>query len=279
MTLAEFDHVQALLGRSNRPRPRERRFAYTGLIQCGECGFAVTAEEKTNRYGTRYIYYHCSRRRLDYRCRQPYVDLEDLEGQIREFLEEIVIPERFETCVVKRLKRDDESRAKAAEAHRVSLEQARQALGRKQANLTRLRIEELISTEEFLRERDEIDRERLKLSQGVAAAADGGNRFELSGSVISFAKSVLFCFDAGNLEERRLIAQTCGSNFSLRDGTLSIAVRKPFCRWTGTGSDSDLRRFVEEVRTFVEDPASQAVMEGIKEILKRVRGEKSSYAA
>jgi hypothetical protein len=267
VTLAEFDRVQALLGRPGRPRPRQRRFAYTGLIRCGECGFAVTAEEKTNRYGSCYTYYHCSRRRLDYRCRQPYVDVEELEEQIREFLGEISIPERFESCVVKRLQRDNESRQRAAEAHSASVQQALEAVDRKRANLTKLRIEDLIGNEEFLREREEIDRERVKLSQSLPKAGISSVGFEPSTSLISFAECAPSCFQVQDRDERRLIAQICGSNFSLRDKELSISPRKPFRRWTGTESESELRRFVEDVRTFVADPGSMAALEQIRGIL------------
>ena len=33
----------------------------------------VTAEHKTNRFGNRYVYYHCTKRRLDPRCPQPSI--------------------------------------------------------------------------------------------------------------------------------------------------------------------------------------------------------------
>ena len=46
VTLEEFERVQALLGRPRLPRPKVREFAFTGLIRCGSCGCAVTAEEK-----------------------------------------------------------------------------------------------------------------------------------------------------------------------------------------------------------------------------------------
>src|SRR5207249_2782245 len=72
VTIDEFEEVEKLLGRPGRPRAKDREFAYTGMIRCGECGFSVTAEEKTNRYGYHYTYYHCSKRRLDFHCGQPY---------------------------------------------------------------------------------------------------------------------------------------------------------------------------------------------------------------
>jgi DNA invertase Pin-like site-specific DNA recombinase len=69
ITVPQFERVQEILGRPGRPR-ETRTFSYTGMIRCGECAFAVTAEEKTNRHGSHYIYYHCSKRRLSSHCHQ-----------------------------------------------------------------------------------------------------------------------------------------------------------------------------------------------------------------
>src|SRR6185503_17562953 len=80
VTLDEFYHVQKLLGRPHPKKVQQKEFPFTGLIVCGECGFAVTAEDKKNRFGSEYTYYHCTKRRPDYRCRQPYVPRSLLEG-------------------------------------------------------------------------------------------------------------------------------------------------------------------------------------------------------
>src|SRR5262249_45207288 len=71
VSIAEFDRVQELLGRREKPRPQKRHFAFTGMIRCGQCGLLVTAEVKTNRHGSQYTYYHCTRRNLGHQCRQP----------------------------------------------------------------------------------------------------------------------------------------------------------------------------------------------------------------
>ena len=47
VTKAEFDHVQALLGKKGNPRSSKHlTFSFTGLIRCGECDGMITAEEK-----------------------------------------------------------------------------------------------------------------------------------------------------------------------------------------------------------------------------------------
>jgi site-specific DNA recombinase len=46
ITEDEFWQIQALLGKQARPQPKTHLFAYTALMSCGECGAAITAEEK-----------------------------------------------------------------------------------------------------------------------------------------------------------------------------------------------------------------------------------------
>jgi hypothetical protein len=101
VTLSEFERVQELLGRPGRPRRKRHEFPYTGLIRCGECGFMVTAEHKVNRFGSRYLYYHCSKRLPDYRCSQGAVTSYSLEEQIvpvprRNHSARILVPFLFE---------------------------------------------------------------------------------------------------------------------------------------------------------------------------------------
>jgi site-specific DNA recombinase len=82
VSIDEFQRVRYLLDRHSHPRPQCYTFAFTGMIRCGGCGLGVTAEHKINRYGYRYLYYHCSRPRLGEKCTQPSVEVRSLEGQI-----------------------------------------------------------------------------------------------------------------------------------------------------------------------------------------------------
>jgi site-specific DNA recombinase len=82
VTIDEYDRVQGFLGHTGRQRPKTRDFAFTGLIRCGSCGLSVTAGETVNRHGAHYIYYHCTKRRIDIWCEEPYIQLGELERQI-----------------------------------------------------------------------------------------------------------------------------------------------------------------------------------------------------
>jgi site-specific DNA recombinase len=75
ITMDEYDTVQVLLGRKGRPRPKSHVFAFIGTMKCGECGMAITAEEKTkcqkNGNVHKYIYYHCTKKGRPVHRAQP----------------------------------------------------------------------------------------------------------------------------------------------------------------------------------------------------------------
>jgi site-specific DNA recombinase len=251
VTLDEFQRVQELLGRPGRPRRKTHVFAYTGLIHCGECGFSVTAEHKRNRYGSTYIYYHCSKRRLDYRCGQPVVTESDLEGQMLRFLREITLPDAFHRWAMARLDRVATTQRDSTMAQRRSLEQAAAAVTRQLDNLTKLRLRELLSDAEYVQQRHELEQERLRLGQRVAALDQSRDWFEPARLLISFSNSVASRFESGNAEAKRLILEIVGSNFRLTDEILSIDAVQPFRLWSGTPSSTHWCATVEDVRTLV----------------------------
>lgn len=241
ITLEEFDRVQELLGRPGRPRRKRHEFAYTGLIRCGECGFSVTAEHKTNRYGSRYTYYHCSKRRLDYHCRQPVLQEADLERQILAFLEAVTPPERLYRWSLAQVDREDAARGRATALQRRSLKEALASLEKQLSNLTRLRIRDMLDDDGFQKERAQLERDRVRLSQALARVDQQHDRFEPARNVILFNVGLASRFRSGLPAERRLILGIVGSNPTLRDRKLFVEAKKPFRRWTGTASFSDWR--------------------------------------
>jgi site-specific DNA recombinase len=268
VTIEEFEHVQHLLGRPGRPR-KTRTFAYTGMIRCGDCRFMVTAEEKVNRFGTHYTYYHCSKRRLDRHCSQPYLSLEDIETQITAFLGEITLPDRFHRWAAQRLERTMQQKQADHAAQKDSLLRAQAAAARELENLTKLRIRDLLSDAEYVKERQELERKQIGLTQKLDALARQAERFEPSTSIVSFNHCLISRFQSGNLQRRRMILNTVGSNLVLKDKKLSIDVRKPFRRWTDSTDISDLRAFVRDVRTLVAEDGAEihALIQNIREII------------
>jgi hypothetical protein len=278
VSLAEFDAVQAMLGRPSRPRPIHRTFAYTGLIRCGACGLAVTAEHKLNRFGSAYTYYHCTRRRRDSYCREKSISLTTLEREIVAFLEGLKIAEATQGWVERVFPERDQTAVPDLEAQRASLNATVAQVDRELRVLTRLRLQELIEEDEFVRERTDLTARRLRLLQGQQALKAPTNWIEPSEIVVSFCNRAAECFLHGDSTMRRLIVETVGSNPILKSGKLSIEARKPFVRWGPTPSHLQLCTVVQDVRTLLEgrDSGIITILTNIRRIVDAARETKKA---
>jgi len=246
VTLEEFERVQALLGRPNRPRPKERAFAFTGLIRCGSCGCAVTAEEKVKPSGLHFVYYHCTRKRRP-GCKEPAISLPKLEEEIVKFISELSIPEEIHHWVLARL---DEAAGEETSLDAMgerSAEAAMAAVLRQLDNLTLMRVRELISEEEFMRQREVLNREKLRLTQQAEAVPQGW--LEPARMLVSFNLRAISWFQARNLEIQRLILAVAGSNSTLKGREVNIDAAKPFQRQPGGVDFPKMWSTVEDVRT------------------------------
>jgi DNA invertase Pin-like site-specific DNA recombinase len=268
VSLSEFERVQELLGRPGRPRRQRHEFPFTGMIRCGECGFMVTAEHKKNRYGYAYTYYHCSWRRPDYRCHQPSLQEVKLESRLIQFLEEIALPDSLHEWALKHLDLLSKDREAVAAAEKRSLEQALQATRKQLDNLTTLRIRELLTDEEFLRQRETLEREELKLVQQQQSGTEA-DWFEPLDLAISFSKSAASWFQAGDPRTKRTIIAITGSNLVLRDRELTIDARKPFRRWQGRPTNSQMCTFISDVRKELDGSHGVCLREALRDLSAR----------
>ncbi len=48
------------MGFVQKPKLTKRDFSFSGVLKCGHCGCAVTAESKRKKSGKTYVYYHCT---------------------------------------------------------------------------------------------------------------------------------------------------------------------------------------------------------------------------
>ncbi len=82
-----YDAVQQAFANHHKPLCQQRGFSFTGLLACGKCGCAITAEIKKGRY----IYYHCTG--FKGKCGNTYIREETLEQKFGELLKDIEITE------------------------------------------------------------------------------------------------------------------------------------------------------------------------------------------
>ena len=264
ISVDDFDRLQALLGKRGTARPSRRTFAYTGLIRC-TCGLGITAQHTTNRWGKQYVYYRCTQRRRDTVCRQPYINANELEKQIVQFLRSIALPMEMVTALMPLLDARWSSPfdSKALEK---SIDQSLESTRVELDNLTKMRMRNFITDEEFLRARHELETHRYRLTERRNALCEKVDWFEPSRILLEFSSRAVDYFLSGDLAIRRLILKTVASNPVLSDGKLSVVAKKPFATLNRTPSRPEMLAFGDEVRTLIveKDP-------GVTEILSNIR--------
>jgi hypothetical protein len=267
---AEFAQVQRQLNRPAVERPKGRRFTYSGLIRCGECGRTITGEHKVNRHGTHYNYYHCAGRSRLTGCSEPSIQAQGLETQLRSFLARISLHEEVEPWIWAELALDDEAQSAGETARRHSLQSSVNAVEVELRELTSLRVRQLIDDEEFIVERTRLHEEADQVRQRLAEPPQA-DPFEPLREMISFSILALELFDRAGDDEKRLIVRAVCSNPSLKGKILSVFAAKPFVEAAEFVECLEMRRLVDDNRTLL--PVTKAVARAkavaIRDLLKQ----------
>jgi len=264
ISVEEYDKVQILLGRNDRPRPKKYYFAFTGLIRCGECGAMVTAEEKNQiicsvckyKYSSnnrlqcpkcstpiekmksptilKYVYYHCTKRRNP-RCSQGSIEIKQLERQIDHYLSRIWIPESFKNWAIKYLKEENKKEIASREMILSSQKKAYNSCLRKLDNLFALKISplnsdgSLLSDEEYAKRKTELIKEKARLEEILNDTSDRVEKWlDAAERTFDFACYAREWFAKGSPKKKGAILQALGSNLTLKDKILHIQLKKPF---------------------------------------------------
>lgn len=260
ITEEEFWCAQRLMGKSGKPRPKTHKsFAYTGLIRCGECGSMITAEDKIKRNPTtgqirHYTYYHCTKRkRLHPPCSQPCIEVKELERQIGEFLRTLTVTHEFVQWAVPYLRRLNQSETTDRRAAYASVETAFRSAQHQLDELLNMRLRGLISDEEFEGKRRTLLNERERLKEKLEDTEHRADRWlDLAEGTFQFAHNLLERFNDGNVQQKKIILSTVGSNPILRDKALSIEPVQPFGYLQCATQKRQWRGAVQDVRTFCE---------------------------
>lgn len=264
VTEEEYGQIQRVLGRGSRPRSQHRAFAFTGLLQCGECGAAVTAEAKTqiicgrcklkfaasNRTSCpacgmgiapkgqakhlHYEYYHCTKRKNP-DCSQRGVEVKELEAQISALLGTITISERMKDWFLRNLAlqvaNDRQDRTPILQSLEEALANCQQRLD----NLLKLKISPqntsnaLLTDEEFAKQKAALMFEMQTLKQKMADAGNHADHWlDACSKTFNFACYAQAHFKNGPFEVKRTILAALGSNLTLRDKNLNVSLHKHF---------------------------------------------------
>lgn len=281
LTIDEFERVQALSRRPALPRPKVKSFPFIGLLRCGACGLPITAEDKINRHGSAYTYYHCTRSKYSTPCREPYVRKELLTQQIEEFLEALSLPLRTTEWLRRMLAESGQERSLERTSQRAALEASIRSIERELSTLTDLRVRELISDEEFISRRVMLTRTRLSGLQRLESQVSETDWTLILRTLITFSNRAAELFSIGNDDDKRLILRTTASNPLLTQRIFSSEARKPFVQVGQRPSKTQLLAFVNDVRTLsdAKDENFLTMLADIETILDRADRSEAARAA
>ncbi len=251
ITVDEFETVQKMLGRDELKRPKRHKFTYTGIMRCGECGCMVTAEKKTKPSGRQYVYYHCTRRKPGHKCSQRSIRIEELEKQIEKIINEISIPDDLRKWAVDYLKWFNGNEVKDRETIYKAQQKAYNGAQKKLDELVEMRFNNLLNDKEYGDWKAKIIKEQTILKEKMTDTEHRTSRWlELSEKAFLFANRAKIWFRDGNMDTKRNILKSLGSNFVLKDGKLHIQLQKPYLMISKKGKNLVWLAIVDDVRTF-----------------------------
>jgi DNA invertase Pin-like site-specific DNA recombinase len=258
ITEDEFNHVQRMLGRyAGKPKLQTHAFAYAGIMTCGTCGAAITAEEKWKRQKNGnahyYVYYHCTKRK-DKDCPEKYIEEKALEKQIDGILQKFQITDRFKDWAVRFVNEPREDQAGQQEE---AADRKQKRIGEIGKQLEAMFVKYtspangdggLIPDHEYRTAKMRLEKEKASLEDDVAHADEKeAELIALSERTFQSACYARAWFNEGDPKTRRAILLSLGSNFSLKGKMLSIDLHLP---WKViTDKKAAVEKELREVRT------------------------------
>lgn len=229
LTVEEFDRIQIILGRKGKPRPKSHRFAFTGLITCGECGSAITAcmKQKTLKSGElrSYILYHCTRRKNGAsECTQrKYLPEPILESLIIKEMHEYEIHYLFRELGISAAKQNNQKVIDKyrglIEAQETSEKRVKQEL----SNLVDLRITNDISQEIYLQKKAEKEELLIRIQSKRDSIKTMTHEWIIEIETrLNFTVDLANRFQKGDLQTKKEMCKDFGRNWTLKDQELFI---------------------------------------------------------
>lgn len=251
VTTEEFDIVQDLLGvRGVRKLASKKTFAYRGLMKCGECGCAVTAEETRKRTadgGLRtYVHYHCTRKRP---CTQKrYINEQELEQQLEDLLRQYEILPAFKNWALETL--DEQNDSESEDIARVLQTQDKAILEahNEMKRLIKMAAKEMISEDEFNAEKNELSTSITSLEKARQLhIQNADNWYDTAINTFELAVNARHKFLTGTFDDKKEIIANIGQELVLIDSKIKLSPH-PWMVSVGENA-SYLNAAYEKVRT------------------------------
>lgn len=239
ITEEEFDRVQQIIDPLHTTRPKDKtyNFQLRNLFKCGECGFAITAEQKhkiIKSTGERkeYIYYHCTGKNKAIKCSQPKTHVSEgiLIEQIKDKLSKFTIDPDFYKLAIERLASEEDEVVEKDNAKTLAHERAIEKKKLSINNLRRMRYagdadDDSWYYAEMQTLEDELEALQKQRNDAEYKARDWRAKAD---EVFTFARYAKEDFDGDDLEKKRSVVVKLGEVLTIKDRTIEFTPNKYF---------------------------------------------------
>ena len=240
LTDDEFNLLQDIIDGRSKSKPQKHDIPLSGIIECGECHYCITAEKHTKKYknGTSQIftYYRCTKKtHSGERCKQAYISESNLEGQFEGDLSQLDLMPKFAKWALDRLEDIRSKDSNVVNKNAEALQTALDGVIKRINNLVALKISPDNSDGSLLSDQEFADRKRALLVEKEnitrqLSHIDPQNQewYEIAKDGFNFALLAQRRFSKGDPEDKKIIFKTIGSNQILLDQKLQFQLRYLF---------------------------------------------------
>ena len=229
ITMAEYNRVQDIIDGRRRRRKNYNDFFFMKVLACGECGSSITCEKHTKNYkngkSQTFTYARCTKKK-GY-CSQPYLNAGDLEQQTLAFVDSLRVSPALTEWIRALLRRRNQKEFEIEKALKATQTRRLQAILNEKKETFSMKIDGLISEEDYQEEKKRLlsEEKQLKENVGLDGLASWTKTME---ETLAFATNVTKIFNRDDPVVKRMALRILGSNLIVKDKKVRIIAKKAF---------------------------------------------------
>ena len=205
-----------------KTRKAEKTFPFHGLLTCGECKCAITAETQKG-----HKYYRCTKKREV--CSQKYVREEVLTEQVKSFLQKISLSSQDTEKVLRELGKNEQKAKASSRAVLQNLKSEIADIGVKLDKLLSAYLDEIVSAEEYAAQKQKLLSRKVECVEEIGEIEDGSvSWLEPARAFVKYLNHATEIVRSGDKSEMTTFLKQIGSNHILFDKCISFSPKIPY---------------------------------------------------
>jgi len=225
---ATFETVQRILKDRAKPRKSKKshNFPFVGLLRCGECGAAITAQYAHGCGGT-YRYYRCTKRLGP--CSQRYLREDLMALQLKDSLSKVALCQDWTEKMRAQVDIWEKEQNQSAQSFAQNLEVKIKETDEKLDKLVNAFLDGTIEKETYLIKKDELVKLKTELLEKKRDFGRKGNNWnEPLREWINLACSAEKLATSSDFYEIKSLVEKIGTNRRLLNRIVLLDFKKPF---------------------------------------------------